>query len=147
MNTAHAPWPRLAHLQPGHTIRRQCTSTPPDWRFRTDRPSTAGVTAIIPTTSFYGPLQNNTNQKTEAPAQFFTPINFYSAYPALDGLHMGVSVNNPFGLGSEWPDNWVGRYITTKVNLQTFFFNYSLSYKITDDLSGGGRIQLCARER
>src|SRR5512135_1746967 len=32
-----------------------------------------GVTAIIPTTSFYGPLQNNSNQMTEAPAQFFNP--------------------------------------------------------------------------
>ncbi len=97
-----------------------------------------GVTAIIPTTSFYGPLQNNTNQKTEAPAQFFNPINFYLAYPALDRLHMGISVNNPYGLGSEWPDNWVGRYITTKVNLQTYFFNYSLSYKITDDFAIAG---------
>jgi long-chain fatty acid transport protein len=96
-----------------------------------------GVTAIIPTVSFYGPLQNNTNAKTEAPAQFFSPINFYLAYPALDRVHMGISVNNPFGLGSEWPDSWVGRYITTKVSLQTFFCNYSLSYKITDDLSVG----------
>ncbi len=97
-----------------------------------------GVTAIIPTVSFYGPLQNNTNQKTESPAQFFNPINFYLAYPALDRLHMGVSVNNPYGLGSKWPDNWVGRYVTTNVNLQTYFFNYSLSYKITDDFAVGG---------
>ena len=104
-----------------------------------DRPSFyGGLTAIIPTTSFYGPLQENTNMKTEAPAQFFTPINFYFAYPALEDLHMGVSVNNPFGLGSEWPDNWVGRYITTKVNLQTFFFNYSLAYKVMDNLSVAG---------
>ncbi len=97
-----------------------------------------GVTAIIPTVSFYGPLQNNTNQKTESPAQFFNPVNFYFAYPALNNLHMGVSVNNPYGLGSQWPDNWVGRYVTTNVQLQTWFFNYSLSYKITDDFSIGG---------
>lgn len=96
-----------------------------------------GVTAIIPTVSFYGPLQDNTNQKTEAPAQFFNPINFYFAYPALDRLHMGVSVNNPYGLGSKWPDNWVGRYLTTNVNLQTYFINYSASYKISDDLAVG----------
>jgi len=94
-----------------------------------------GVTAIIPTSSFYGPLQNNTNMKTESPNQFFNPINFYFAYPTLDKLHMGVSVNNPFGLGSQWPEDWVGRYLTTKVSLQTYFINYSLSYKITDDFA------------
>ncbi len=94
-----------------------------------------GVTAIIPTVSFYGPLQDNSNQKTEAPAQFFNPINFYFVFPALEKLHMGVGVNNPYGLGSKWPDTWVGRYLTTNVELQTYYFSYSASYKIADDLA------------
>ncbi len=97
-----------------------------------------GVTAVIPTVSFYGPLQNNTNAKTQAPNQFFSPINAYVTYPAFERLHVGIGVNNPYGLGSEWPDTWIGRYLTTYVSLHSFYFSPTVSYKITDDLAVGG---------
>ncbi len=96
-----------------------------------------GATAIIPTSSFYGPLQDNSNAKTKAPSQMFTPINIYVTYPWLDRLHVGFGVNNPFGLGSKWPTDWVGARLTTNAQLQTFFFTPTVAYRLTDDLSVG----------
>ncbi len=96
-----------------------------------------GATAIIPKSSFYGPIEENTNQKTEAPSQFFNPINAYVTYPVMDRLHVGIGVNNPYGLGSKWPSDWVGRYLTTNVQLKTFYFSPTVAYRLTDDLSIG----------
>ena len=103
-----------------------------------DLPSAyVGVTTIIPTSTFYGPLQDNSNAKTKAPWQMFTPINAYVTYPLSGRLHVGFGVNNPFGLGSKWPDDWVGARLTTNVQLQTFFFTPTVAYLVTDDLSVG----------
>lgn len=96
-----------------------------------------GGTLIMPITSFFGPLQYNTNQETDAPAQYFTPINAYLTLPTAKGLTVGVGVNNPFGLGSKWDENWAGRYLTTNVALQTYFFNQSLGYQVLDNLAVG----------
>jgi len=96
-----------------------------------------GATAIIPTVSFYGPLQDNTNAKTKAPNQFFMPINIYGTYPLSDRWHVGIGVNNPYGLGSEWPNDWVGKGITTKVSLQSFFVTPTIAYRVSDDFSVG----------
>jgi long-chain fatty acid transport protein len=97
----------------------------------------AGVTLIVPTTAFYGPLQNNSSAKSELKAQIFNPINVYVVYPIADGLTAGIGVSNPYGLGTEWPEDWAGRFLTTKVDLKTFFFTPTLSYRVLDNLSVG----------
>jgi long-chain fatty acid transport protein len=95
----------------------------------------AGVTIIAPTGSFYGPLQNNSNEKTDNVQKIFTPINVYFSYPLTDSWHVAIGVNNPFGLGNEWPLDWPGKYISTKVELQTFFFTPTVAYKVNDKFS------------
>jgi len=96
-----------------------------------------GATLIMPKTSFYGPDQLNTNQKTDMVSQTFNPINVYASVQITDDLVAGVGVNNPYGLGTEWPSNWSGRFISTKVDLQTFFFTPTLAYRLTDKFSLG----------
>lgn len=97
----------------------------------------AGVTLIMPKVSFYGPTQNNSGAENKMNTQLFNPINGYVVYPIADGLTAGFGVNNPYGLGTEWPETWVGRFITVKVDLKTFFFTPTLSYRILDNLSIG----------
>ncbi|MCX6133652.1 MAG: porin [Ignavibacteriales bacterium] len=96
-----------------------------------------GVTLIMPKTSFFGPDQLNTNQETQMVSQVFNPINVYASYQITDDLVAAVGVNNPYGLGTEWPANWSGRFISTKVNLETFFFSPTLAYKLSDKFSIG----------
>jgi long-chain fatty acid transport protein len=97
----------------------------------------AGVTLILPKTSFYGPDQLNTNQETKMVSQTFNPINVYASTQILDNLVVGIGVNNPYGLGTEWPADWSGRFISTKVDLQTFFFTPTIAYKFGDSFSLG----------
>lgn len=99
----------------------------------------AGATFIMPQVSFFGPLPNS-NAESKMVSQTFTPINVYGTYQVNDRITIGVGVNNPYGLGTEWNSDWVGRYITTKVDLSTWFISPTIGYKITDDLAIGAGI-------
>jgi long-chain fatty acid transport protein len=99
-----------------------------------------GGTGIVPTISFYGPLQENTNAETKMNSQFFTPINAYITYPVTDRLQIGVGTYNAYGLGTEWPDNWVGKNIVTKVDLKTYWFTPTVAYRLADNLSIGAGV-------
>ena len=103
--------------------------------FQKGRSVYLGATMIIPEVSFYGPLQDNSNEETKMVDQKFTPINLYGTYEISDQFHFGIGVNNPYGLGTEWPDDWAGRFISTKIDLQSFFISPTLAYKVNDQLS------------
>ncbi|MEW6511776.1 MAG: outer membrane protein transport protein [Bacteroidota bacterium] len=96
-----------------------------------------GVSAITPATAFYGPRQKNPGEKTTLVSMTFTPINFYVTYPVMDRLTAAIGVNNPYGLGTEWPRDWAGKFLTTKVDLKTFFITPTVAYRLTDYLSVG----------
>ena len=105
--------------------------------FQKGRQVYVGVTLIAPSSTFYGPDQLNTNQETKMKSQVFNPINVYGSYRITDDLIVGFGVNNPYGLGTEWPADWSGRFISTKVNLETFFFSPTVAYKVSDRFSLG----------
>ena len=94
-----------------------------------------GATGIAFTSSFYGPLQANTNQKYEQAKQIFTPVNGYVVYPVMDRLTIGAGVNNQYGLGTEWPSTWPGRDLAEKTDLATWFITPSVAYRVSDQLS------------
>ena len=96
----------------------------------------AGMDLIIPSTSFTGstPLPTtavSTNSKV------FTPINLYGTYKVDDNIVVGLGIYNPFGLGTEWPSNWIAAAAAIKTNVSTWYFNPSVGYKINDDISVG----------
>ena len=97
-----------------------------------------GSTLIFPSTTFRGPLQFNSNDETKQVKNVFYPSTLYGTY-SLDeqGLAFGLGVFNPYGLGSEWPADWVGRGITTKITLQTFYINPTVAYRVLPNLSIG----------
>ncbi len=103
--------------------------------FQTQGSVLVGVTLIAPTSSFYGPAETNTNTKYEQTSQIFTPINAYVVYPVMDRMVAGIAVNNQYGLGTEWPSDWPGRYLAVKTDLQSWFITPTLSYRLTDELS------------
>jgi long-chain fatty acid transport protein len=100
-----------------------------------------GATFIMPKVSFFGPIKDandpNIQNETKMVDQTFTPINLYATYAITPDLNVGFGVMNPYGLGTEWDPNWVGKYITTKIDLSTFYFTPTIAYKITDQLSIG----------
>ena len=105
--------------------------------FQTGRSFYLGTTFIMPKSSFFGPIQNNSNEEYKMADQTFTPINLYGTYQVDDKIHVGIGVNNPYGLGTQWDDNWPGKFITTKIDLMSFFISPTIAYKINDQLSLG----------
>ena len=55
---------------------------------------------------------------------------------------MGLGVNSPFGLQTQYENSWVGRYQALNSKLQTININPSVSYKANDWLSVGAGINI-----
>jgi len=68
---------------------------------------------------------------------FFAGANFAYIQPVTDDLKLGVSLQNFFGLVLDWGDNWVGRYVSTKVALIAPQLQPTAAYKVNDWLSIG----------
>ena len=75
---------------------------------------------------------------TNSQGGFKTPLpNFYFLQKFDSRLSFGLSVNCPFGLGTEYKDGWVGRYMALKSEIQSIDVSPTVSYKLTDTLSIG----------
>jgi long-chain fatty acid transport protein len=66
--------------------------------------------------------------------------NVYFVMPIGDRLNFGVGVNVPFGLKTEYDDNWAGRFQGIKTDIKTYNINPSLSYKVSDSLAIGAGV-------
>ena len=101
----------------------------------------AGATLISPGYSYYGPSNNNSNQQWDMNTKMFYPPNFYAMNTwtdgALKGFAAGIGVTTPFGLGTEWENDWVGRSVSREIELQTFYVMPTVSYAINDWLAVG----------
>ncbi|HOV89273.1 MAG TPA: outer membrane protein transport protein [Syntrophorhabdaceae bacterium] len=58
----------------------------------------------------------------------------------------GIGVFSPFGLSTEWPKNWIGRYNIVYAGIKTTFLNPVMAYKINDVISIGGGISYVKSE-
>jgi long-chain fatty acid transport protein len=68
--------------------------------------------------------------------------NFYYAHHLNQTTVLGIGVNAPFGLVTEYEDDWVGRYHAIKSDLKTININPSVAFKTNDKLSIGFGINL-----
>ncbi|MBN1269364.1 MAG: outer membrane protein transport protein [Kiritimatiellae bacterium] len=66
----------------------------------------------------------------------FVP-NLYGTHQMSDRLTLGVSINAPYGLTTEYDAGWVGRYQGLKTELTTLHVTPSAAWKINDRFSIG----------
>lgn len=67
------------------------------------------------------------------PALFF-------AKPITSEWTLGAGISVPFGLQTEYPDGWVGRYNALLSKLESIALTFSAAYKVSDELSLGGSV-------
>jgi long-chain fatty acid transport protein len=94
-----------------------------------------GTTLISPSASFRGVTPAIDESSMES--ALFTPINLYVTHKLNDKWAFGFGVNNQYGLGSTWDENWDGRYLAIDTEVQTFYFTGGASYTVSDKLSIG----------
>ncbi|BCM24899.1 OmpP1/FadL family transporter [Methyloradius palustris] len=102
-----------------------------------------GAHAILPSASF-----NNNGSTTafgagttgnnggDAGDLTFIP-NFYLTNAITPDIRIGLGINVPFGLKTEYDSDWVGRYQAIKSELKTTNINPSVAFKANDQLSLG----------
>jgi long-chain fatty acid transport protein len=83
-----------------------------------------------------GPPGSLTGPNSDGGSTGFIP-NFYWAAKLENDLHVGVGVNVPYGLATEYDDGWVGRYHGLKSEITTININPSMAWKATDTVSLG----------
>jgi len=68
--------------------------------------------------------------------------NFYYTRKLSERFVVGLGVNSPFGLATEYDKHWVGRYHAIESDLLSVNINPSVAYKVNDNLSGGAGINI-----
>ncbi len=76
------------------------------------------------------------SQGGDAAKDAFVPAT-YGIISLTDDLKLGLAVNAPFGLSTEYPSDWVGRYQALESHLNTIAVTPTVAYRVTDDISVG----------
>lgn len=106
-----------------------------------------GGTIISPRSSFRGPFPSSTPYPSSQlrhdmdKQDFFVP-NLYTSYQIQDGLTAGIGVYAPFGLGTRWDEDWVGRTEAIETSLETVFVQPTVGYTLPD--FGIGKVKIGA---
>lgn len=92
-----------------------------------------GTSVALPATSFLA--ETPSIYLEDMDRIVFTPIYLYACWKPKptsnwNKLSMGISINNPFGAVSNWPDDWKGKFLTQEFNLNTFFIQPTISYQV-----------------
>ncbi|MDQ5767201.1 OmpP1/FadL family transporter [Thiothrix subterranea] len=66
--------------------------------------------------------------------------NAYVVRSYGDKLSAGIGVNAPFGLGTEYDEDWIGRYNALESSIQTVNVNPAIAYQVNDKLSVGAGV-------
>ncbi len=90
-----------------------------------------GMIAIYPSLTH----ETASGQTDVAERQFHFPAHFYATHSLNDRTAIGISINNPFGLSTDWSDTSATRYVATFSNIVTTAINPSLAFQATPDLS------------
>lgn len=64
--------------------------------------------------------------------------NIYGVWSVSDDIKLGIGITPPFGLATEYDDDWVGRYQAIESTLTTINVNPAVAVKLTNTLSLGG---------
>jgi long-chain fatty acid transport protein len=63
--------------------------------------------------------------------------NLYMAMPITPQFSVGLGLNAPYGLVTEYDDTWIGRFQAVKSDIKTINVNPSIAWRATDALSVG----------
>ncbi|RJQ52903.1 MAG: aromatic hydrocarbon degradation protein [Desulfobacteraceae bacterium] len=91
-----------------------------------------GTTLVYPVREFESGASGLAEESVD---NFYFPSTFYLTHSFSDKIGLGLGVFSPFGLGTEWPDDWEGRTIATKSTITTFNFNPALSFRVHPRIS------------
>jgi len=91
-----------------------------------------GTTLITSNTSLE---LTNLATTVETVSQWFYPSTFYISHKINDRIAAGFGFFNPYGLGTKWDEDYPLKYIATRDDMKTFFFNPVVAIKLDENFS------------
>jgi len=85
------------------------------------------------------PVQGKTSNDA---GEFALIPNFYYSYHLNDRTTLGVGMTSPYGLVTDYDDDWVGRYHAVRSELLNININPSIGYRINDQWSIGAGVNI-----
>lgn len=92
-----------------------------------------GTSLIAPQSTFRGVTPDIT--KYRAKNLVFFPTHFFGSHAFNDQWSVGLGFTTPFGLGTEWDENWIGKYLALKTTLMTFTVSPVVTYSPVKSIS------------
>ena len=86
-----------------------------------------GTTLVYPKREFESDATGQTEKSID---NLYFPSTVYLTHSFNDKIGLGFGFFSPFGLGTEWPDDWEGRTLATKSTITTFNFNPVISFRL-----------------
>lgn len=80
--------------------------------------------------------------RTSTKPNLFLLPQFFADAAVSDRLHLSLAALTAFGLGIEWPADWVGREAAIKAKIETFDINPNVSYRLTDRIGVAAGVQV-----
>lgn len=117
-------------LLPGINVSAGVSLVQPSFKF-SDNGSTAGLRPVS-----RAPVGLGTDNGGDAGSLAAVP-NAYLSWQINDRWFAGVGIGVPFGLATEYDDDWVGRYHSRKFAIETININPSVAYKVNERFSIG----------
>jgi long-chain fatty acid transport protein len=93
-----------------------------------------GTSVIAPNSEFRGIYPAVTDYNTSK-QNFIVPTG-YATYKINDYWAVGIGFNVPFGLGTEWPSDWPGRYLAIKTDVKMYTITPTVAW-VMEDVSFG----------
>ncbi len=81
----------------------------------------------------------NSGDGGDAGGWAFLP-NLYFSKAVNDSVRLGIGLNAPFGLKTDYDNGWSGRYHALKSDLKTININPSIAFKVNDSISLGAGV-------
>lgn len=101
---AYNPGASVLYFNPAYSAFQECTLN-----------FSAGLAYIMPGGKFTEPTTMNQNYTESLETwNFSIPHLFVNWKTPIDNLHFGLGVFVPFGLGTQWPEDWYGRFLAKK---------------------------------
>jgi long-chain fatty acid transport protein len=100
-----------------------------------------GFSAIMPRADIVthlGPISINNELQSGV---VFVP-HFFTSYQLMDRMWLGLGVNSPYGLGTQYNAGWPGSINIIRASIKTLNLNPTLALKLTDYLSFGAGLDI-----
>lgn len=96
----------------------------------------AGASFILPRTVYLDP---NSTYIAQTVNHTGTPLTLYANFKFKKNspITLGFGLYNPFGSRVQWEDDWKGQFLLREISLKTFFYQPTVSYKVSEKLGIG----------